>query len=397
MSARLFMWSSTPAERAVRTKALSLLCALALGVTLLGACGSSGGRGTSRSSTTTTTSAAESLATLEAWPGTAVTLQETGSELLAPLLLLWSEKIHQLWPTVSVVTAAKGSDTGVAAAAAGIANMGASDAYLTSAQMQEFPGLLNIPVAVSSIAVIANVPGITTQLKLDGPTISAMYMGKIANWNDPHIAALNPGVTLPNLAVAPVHRTDSSDDTLWFTSFLAAADPSGWGKRPPPAAVVPWPVVATQVPVNGDGGVIQACQRTHGCIGYVASSFLGQASAAGLTYFALKNMAGNFEAPSQATVTSAVSALLPSTPANAAVSAVFGPAADGYPIVNYEYAIVASKQPNATAAQAVRSVLAWGINPAKGAAPGYFKQFNFVVLPDAVIADAAKLISQIGA
>ena len=360
----------------------------------LAACGSSPQHGTS--TTTSTTSAAQSLSTLENWPTTAVTLQETGSDLLAPLFQLWSEKIHQEWPAVTLVTASKGSDAGVAAAVAGTANIGASDAYLTAAQVQQYPALLNIPLVVSSVVVIADLPGVSAHLNLDGPTIAAMYMGKITNWNDPKIAALNPGITLPNLAVAPVHRSDSSDDTLWLTTFLAAADPTGWGQRGAPGPVVPWPIVPGQLAVNGDAGVVQACQRTRGCLAYVAGAYLQQASAAGLTYFAIKNKAGQFESPSRSTISAAASSFVPSTPPSAAVSTVFGPGADGYPIVNYEYAIVPSKQPSALAAQATRAVLAWSIDPTGGAGAAYLDQFSFVALPDPVLADAAKLISQIG-
>ncbi|HLI74182.1 MAG TPA: phosphate ABC transporter substrate-binding protein PstS [Acidimicrobiales bacterium] len=395
MSARPFT-PVQPARRRTPLKAATAVAALSLSSGVLAACGSSSPHQARSSSTTTsTTTPAQSLSALETWPTTAVTLQETGSDLLAPLFLLWSEKIHQEWPAVSLATAGHGSDTGVASAAAGSVNLGASDAYLSAAQMQQYPALLNVPLVVAPMVVIANVPGVTGRLNLDGPTIAAMYMGKITNWNDPKIAAMNPGITLPNLAVAPVHRSDSSDDTLWFTTYLAAADPTGWGQRPPPGPVVPWPIVAGQVAVNGDAGVVAACQRTKGCISYLAGSFLSQASSVGLTYFALKNKAGHFEIPSMASIAAAATGLVPQTPASGAVSMVFGPAPDGYPIVNYEYAIVPSKQPSALAAQAVRASLAWSLDPSGGSAPAYLDQFDFAPLPDPVLADAAKLIAQI--
>jgi phosphate transport system substrate-binding protein len=369
----------------------ALTAPLALAV-LLAACSSTTNNARS---TTTTTNAATTLASLENWPTQTVALQETGSSLLFPLFQLWAQKIQQQWPSVSITSAATGSGTGISSAAAGTVNIGASDAYLSSAQMQQYPGLENIPLAISAQQVNYNVPGITAHLKLDGLTVSAIYQGQVTNWNDAKIAALNPGVSLPNLPIVTVHRSDSSGDTFLFSSFLSAADPTGWGQRIPPGTTVSWPTAPGAVAAQGNGGVLQACQRSPGCIAYIGISYLNQATAAGLGYASLKNKAGNFELPSQATISSAASSFANQTPANAAISMIFGPAPDGYPIVNYEYAIVPTKQPNALAAQAVKAVLAWSVDSSGGSAPTYLDQVNFVALPTQVLAISAKLISKV--
>jgi phosphate transport system substrate-binding protein len=296
---------------------------------------------------------------------------------------------------VSITSSAGGSAAGISAAAAGTVNIGVSDAPLSSAEMQQNPGLLTIPLTISAEVVISNVPGVTSHLKLDGAAISDMYQGTITNWNDPRIAALNPGTALPNLTIAPVHRSDSSDDTLWFTTFLAAADPSGWGQKVTPGAAVSWPVVRGTLSANGDAGVLQACQRIPGCISYVAINYVNQTTGAGLGYVALKNKAGNFENPTQATMSDAALGFASSTPANGSVSMIFGAASDAYPIVNYEYAIVRSKQSSPLAAQAVRALLAWSVDPSGGSAPPYLQQFTFSALPSPVIPISAKLVSQI--
>jgi phosphate transport system substrate-binding protein len=234
---------------------------------------------------------------------------------------------------------------------------------------------------------------VTGHLKLDAPTVAAIYLGKITNWNDAKIATLNPGVTLPNLPIVTVHRSDGSGDTFLFTSFLYAADPTDWTIAP--NTTVAWPNVTGAVAAQGNGGMVQACQKNPGCIAYIGVSYLNQATAAGLGYASLKNKSGNFELPTQAAVSAEAAGFATKTPANGAVSMIYGAATDGYPIVNYEYAIVPSKQPSALAAQAVKAVLAWTVDPANGNAPTFLDQVGFVALPTQVQDISAKLISKI--
>jgi len=122
-------------------------------------------------------------------------------------------------------------------------------------------------------------------------------------------------------------------------------------------------------------------------------SYLSQVTAAGLGYAQLKNKAGNYELPTQSAIAAAAQQFASSTPATGAVSMIFGSASGGYPIVNYEYAIVPTKQPSALAAQAVKAVLGWAIDPTGGSASTYLDKVDFVALPSAVVTLSAKLIS----
>ena len=259
--------------------------------------------------------------------------------------------------------------------------------------MQQYPGLMNIPLAISAQEIAYNVPGVSGNLKLDGPTLAQIYQGKITNWDASQIKALNPGVTLPNLPIVTVHRSDSSGDTFLFSSYLSASDPSGW--TIPPGTTVSWPNVTGAVPAMGNGGMVQACQKNTGCIAYIGVSYLGQVTAAKLGYAQLKNKAGNYELPTQTAISAAAAQFADSTPASGAVSMIFGSASDGYPIVNYEYAIVPAKQPSALAAQAVKAVLAWAIDPTGGNASTFLDKVNFVTLPTKVVSLSAKLISNV--
>jgi phosphate transport system substrate-binding protein len=388
--------SSAPAlgatRRAGRLGGVAVLSVLAASAVLLAAC-SSTPKAAAPPKATTTTAPAVTLQSLENWPTSPVALQETGSSLLYPLFNLWTAQIQKEWPAVSITTASTGSGTGISSAAAGTVNIGASDAYLSPAEVQQYPTLENIPLAISGQQINYNIPGLTANLKLNGPTIAAIYEGKITKWNDAKIAALNPGVTLPDLSIITVHRSDSSGDTFLFTSFLSASDPSGWTIAPD--TTVAWPNVTGAVAAMGNGGMVQACQANPGCIAYIGVSYLAKATAAGLGHAALKNKSGNFELPTQASISAAAASFTSSTPANGAVSMIYGPATDGYPIVNYEYAIVPGTQPSAAAAQATKAVLAWAVDPSGGNASTYLNQVNFVALPTPVVTIATNLIAKV--
>ena len=367
------------------------LGALAVAALALSACSSNNGSGSSSSSSTTEASA--SLSSLQRWPTQSIALQETGSSLLYPLFNDWTAQIQKQWPNVSITTGATGSGTGISDAANGTVNIGASDAYLSPAQVQQSPGLENIPLAISGQEINYNVPGVTGHLKLNASVLAAMYQGKITNWNDPKVAALNPGITLPSLPVVPIHRSDGSGDTFLFTSYLYAADPADWTIAP--NTTVAWPTVTGAVAAQGNGGMVQACGANKGCVAYIGISYQNQATGAGLGYGALANKAGNFELPTQAAFSAEAAAFAAKTPANGTVSMIYGSASDGYPIVNYEYAIVPTHQPTTLAAQAVKAVLAWAVDPGNGNAPTFLDQVGFVALPTQVQQIAANLIAKV--
>jgi phosphate transport system substrate-binding protein len=369
--------------------------ALATVALVAAACGSSGPSASTTTSSPSTTSAAASLSSLENWPTTSASLQETGSSLLFPLFNLWVVQIAKEWPSVSVQTASTGSGAGVTAAETGTANIGASDAYLSPGESEQYPDLENIPLAISAQQVNYNIPGLAagTHLKLSGKVLAQIYQGTITNWDNAKIAALNPGVTIPSVTIVPIHRVDSSGDTFLFTSFLTASDPSGWTISPD--TIVTWPNVPGALTAMGNGGMVTACKATPGCVAYIGISYLKQATEDGLGYAELQNKAGHFEVPTPASITAEAAGFTASTPASGTVSMIYGSPSDGYPIVNYEYAIVPTKQPSALDAQAVKAVLAWAIDPSGGSAATYLNQVGFVPLPAAVRSISTTLLSKV--
>lgn len=324
----------------------------------------------------------------------AASLTEAGSSLLYPLWNLWAPAYQGKYKQVSLTTGAGGSGLGISEAAAGTINIGSSDAYLSPTQLQATPGLMNIPVAISSQVVAYNIPGLHAHLKLNGKIIAAMYEGQITNWNDSQIAALNSGVTLPNLPVVPLYRSDGSGDTFLFTSYLSKQDPSGWGQSVGYGTTVTWPKNAAALGENGNGGMVTGCGNTKGCIAYIGVSYLSNILGSGLTTAALLNGAGqymNWNAKGVSTEAAGYKVFRN----NGAVSMINANTKGGYPIINYEYAIVNKTQPSAAMASATRSLLEWAISPAGGQKTSFLSQVNFLPLPTTFINGSYALIKTI--
>jgi phosphate transport system substrate-binding protein len=327
-------------------------------------------------------------------PGRA-TITETGSTLLYPLIRAWAGAYHGQHPGITVTTGATGSGTGIADASDGRADIGASDAYLSAGQLVQNPALLNVPLVVSAQQVDYNVPGLSpaVHLHLDGPVLAAMYQGTITTWDDPAIQALNPGLHLPGTPVVPLHRSDSSGDTFLFTSYVSTRD-TAWNAAIGYGTSVAWPAAPRAAAATGNSGMVTACAARPGCVAYIGISYLSAALAAGLGEAALASNAGQYELPTPATISAAVASFVSSTPATGTISMVDGPAPGGYPIVNYEYAIVSRRQHRAAQARDLRAFLHWAIT--SGNAAQFLTANRLVPLPAAVAAQSDAQIEQIG-
>jgi phosphate transport system substrate-binding protein len=320
------------------------------------------------------------------------TVTETGSTLLYPLFNLWASGYSTKYSNTTIQTAGTGSGTGISEAQTGTIDIGASDAYLAPSVNQSDPHLKNIPLSISAQLVAYNVPGVTAHIKLSGKVLSAIYQGQITKWNASQIASANPGVTLPATPIVTLHRSDSSGDTFLFTSYLSKADPSGWGSKISFNTTVPWPNAPGALGASGNSGMVSGCKATVGCIAYVGISYQTQALQAGLGYAALQNAKGQYVLPTAPNILAEAAYYVKKTPANGTISLIYGPANNGYPIINYEYGIVSNDQQSSSTAKNIRSVLEWAINPKQGSASSYLSQVAFQPLPSKVEAQSIKQI-----
>ncbi|WP_284944546.1 phosphate ABC transporter substrate-binding protein PstS [Acidisoma cladoniae] len=324
-----------------------------------------------------------------------VTILETGSSLLYPLFNLWVGGYQKIVPGIRVTTQSTGSGTGIAQAVAGIAQIGASDAYMANPQVKKHPDMLNIPLAISAQNVVYNLPGLNDRnLKLSGPVLAGIYSGKITSWDDAAIAALNPGITLPKHVILPIHRTDGSGDTFIFTQYLSFSTPE-WASTSAYGTTVSWPAVQGGIGAIGNPGMVQTTQQNPYSLSYIGVSFAAQVQAAGLGVAALQNKAGQFVLPNPATVGAAAAGLIDKTPADQRISLIFADGDMAYPIINYEYAIVNKMQPSAAMAKAIKGLLTWAIDPNGGSAMDYLGRVHFIPLLDKIRAESHARIATI--
>ncbi len=301
-----------------------------------------------------------------------------------PLLEQWTAQYRSAAPNVRIPVAATDSGAGITQAIAGRVQFGASDAYMTDEQMSAHPGILNIPLVISAQLMTYNVPGLEgPPLRLDGPTLAAIYTGKVRNWDDPAIVAMNAEVKLPHAAIVPIHRSDSAGDSFIFSQYLTFSTDS-WEFGPSFGTDVAWPAVPGALGATGNAGMVKAVAATPYSIAYVGGSFFREAAAAHLGMATLKNQAGNFVAPNPQSVRNAAAVLGARTPRDERLSLVFAPGSDSYPLVNYEYAIVPAKQPNPETAAALRDFLLWTIGAGEGNDQKTLDPLHFTTLPEYV-------------
>lgn len=335
------------------------------------------------------------IASNAAKTGAGANLLETGSSLLYPLFNLWVPAYTQSHPNVRITTQSTGSGTGISQAVEGIAQIGASDAYMSDALLKQHRDMLNIPLAISMQMVNYNLPGLNRDhLKLSGPVLAEIYQGKVKNWNDKSIADLNPGVKLPNHSIIPVHRTDGSGDTFIFTQYLSFSAPE-WGNSIRYGTTVSWPAVSGELGAVGNPGMITASKDNPYSIAYIGTSYENAIEKDGLGIAMLRNHDGDFVLPETKTADAAAAVMVAKTPKDERVSLIFAPGADSYPIINYEYAIVNRKQPSPATAAALRDFFTWAISPSGGNAERFMKEVNFVALPATVAKLSADQIAEI--
>jgi phosphate transport system substrate-binding protein len=292
-----------------------------------------------------------------------VTLVETGSTLLYPLFNIWVSEYAKTHPGVKITTASTGSGAGIEQAISGAAQIGASDSYMSDAQMKQNPQIINVPMVISAQTVNYNLPGLnTTNLKLDGPGLAGIYTGKIREWDDKAIIALNPGLKLPHNDIIPIHRAEGSGDTFIFTQYLTFST-EAWENSLGFGTKIAWPAVPGELEAIGNTGMVEKILQTPYSIGYVGISFYADVAKAGLGTAALKSYSGEFLLPTPETIGAAAASLGPRTPPDERLTLVNAPGANAYPLINYEYAIVSKNQPNPAVAAAMRKFLFWAIAP----------------------------------
>lgn len=235
-------------------------------------------------------------------------------------------------------------------------DFGASDSPMKDEEMAKAKGgdIMHIPTVLGAVVITYNVPGLTQPLKLTGEAIADVFLGRITKWNDPRIASLNAGATLPNDDIIVVHRSDGSGTTFIFSDYLAAVSPA-WAKAPGRGKELQWPA---GIGAKGNEGVSGQVKQTPGSMGYVELAYAKQNR---LAYAHVRNSAGQFVEPTIESITAAAAnAKLPPT-SDYRVSIVNAPGAGAYPISSFTWLLVYRNQTDSVKARKLTDFLKWAL------------------------------------
>lgn len=250
-----------------------------------------------------------------------------------------------------------GSGGGVRQLTEGTVDFGASDGPMSDEEISKAKGpIMHFPTVLGALAIIYNVPGITTELRLAGDVLGDIFMGKITKWNDPRIAALNPGASLPSSDILVVHRSDGSGTTFVFSDYLTAIHPA-WASGPGKGKDIAWPV---GLGGKGNEGVSGQVKQTPGSIGYVELAYAKQNN---LKFAAMRNKAGNFVLPSPETMTAAAAGIAENLPPNTdyRISIVDAAGPNAYPITSFTWILVYNQQTDSVKSRKLTDFLRWAL------------------------------------
>lgn len=277
------------------------------------------------------------MAAVMASAAQASSLTGAGSTLVAPLEAYWAQDFEHRYG-IQVTYAAVGSGAGIAQISARTVDFGASDAPLTSAQAGECKECVQIPWALTATGIAFHLDGVA-KLRLTGPVLADIYLGKITKWNAAAIKKLNKHEKLPNLKITPVFRSDGSGDTYAFTDYLSRVN-SEWKSKVGNATSVNFP---TGTGGKGNDGVTAVVASTNGSIGYISASYI---IAHALKAAALRNAAGRYEYPNLKNI-QAAAASVKHVPASNEMHIVNPPKKykTAYPLSTFTYAIIPKTAP----------------------------------------------------
>ena len=199
-------------------------------------------------------------------PASEMTINGAGATFPNPLYSKWFDAYRKVDPSVQINYQAIGSGGGQKQISEQTVDFGASDGPMSDESLAKVQGgkLLHLPTVAGAVVITFNVPGVT-DLKLDGPTIANIFLGKVTHWNDPAIAGQNPGVKLPDQEISTIHRTEGSGTTYIFTDYLSTVSPE-WKSKVGKNTSVNWPA---GLGAKGNEGVSGQIKQTPGSVGYV--------------------------------------------------------------------------------------------------------------------------------
>jgi len=355
-----------------KSRIASLFSVLALTVTLA-ACG---GEGTDNAGEGASGGATDVAANTKLDLGGDTTLNGAGASFPRLIYERWFKDVNAKYPNLRINYQSIGSGAGVKQFTAGTVDFGASDVAMKDEEIEKVDrGVLLLPMTGGSVVFAYNLPGVEG-LKLPRAVYTDILLSKITKWNDPKIAAANPGVNLPDQNITVVYRSDGSGTTAVLTKHLSAVSPD-WKSGPGEGKTVSWP---GGIGAKGNEGVTAQLKQTPGSIGYVE---YGYAKNNDVTMATLENKAGKFVEPSDEAASKALGAI--DLPENLRAFIEDPEGDDVYPIVTYTWILAYKKYDNPATAKAVEAMIEYGLTEGQKAAP----ELGYVPLPENVVEKVA--------
>jgi phosphate transport system substrate-binding protein len=314
-----------------------------------------------------------------------IQINGAGATFPNPIYSKWFSEYNKLKPQVQINYQPIGSGGGIRQIQQRTVFFGATDGPMTPEQLQGAPGkILHLPTVLGAVVPVYNIPGVKEELKFTGPVLADITLGKITKWNDPAIAKLNAGVTLPATDIVVAHRSDGSGTTYIWVDYLSKISPE-FRKTVGVSTSVKWPV---GVGGKGNEGVAGLVSQTPGALGYVELIYALQNT---IPYGSVQNSSGNFVRASVDAVTAAAAAAATQMPEDFRVSITNPPGKDAYPIASFTWLLLYEAPQDKAQGKIMVEFVQWALTDGQK----FAKELGYAPLPKAVVDMELKALQKI--
>lgn len=347
------------------------LTSILVGIALTAACGGGGG-GPVRPPDAST-------------PGAAAQINGAGATFPYPIYSKWFSDYNKLHPNIQINYQSIGSGGGIRQLVERTVFFGASDQPMTDEMLAKAPApILHFPTVLGAVVPVYNIEGLSTQIKFTGPILADIFLGKITRWNDPALAKINPGVSLPSATITVVHRSDGSGTTYVWVDYLSKISPE-WKEKVGASSSVNWPA---GVGGKGNEGVAGLVKQTPASLGYVELVYALQNK---ISYGAVQNQAGEFVNPEVKSVTAAAAGAVPTMPKDFRVSITNSPGQGAYPISSFTWILLYESPDDKAKGQILNDFMKWALTDGQQAAAS----LGYAPLPEEMVPMELELLNRI--
>ena len=323
------------------------------------------------------------------WADSPLSINGAGATFPNPIYSKWFDEYHKKFSTIQINYQSQGSGAGIKQVTEGTVDFGASDGPMNEEQLKAYQdkhgsGILHFPTVLGAVVPTYNIPSVSAELNFTREALAGIFLGKITKWNDPAIADVNKGVTLPAEDIVVVHRADGSGTTYCWTDYLSKVSEE-WKTKVGKGTSVNWPV---GLGGKGNEGVTGTLKNTPDSIGYVELIY---AESNKIPYGNVKNAAGVFVKASLASVTAAAAGAAKEMPDDFRVSITNAPGKAVYPISTFTWLLIPEKFTDSAKRDAIKGFLKWALADGQG----YAEALSYAKLPKEVVAKEVKAINKI--